>query len=88
MAPQPQALMWPTQDGRLIAIDQMETSHIRNSIARIRRSMRIGNDGEIVGWRRHWLPLLLTELERRNSKDNPDLLPARISNRFRNLDLD
>lgn len=72
--------MWLTADGRRIPFTEMETSHLRNSIARIRRSK--------MKWRPAALPLLIAELERRGAKDNNDLTPARITNRFRNLDFD
>ncbi len=88
MARQPQALIWRTADKRFLPLCEMETPHIRNSIARIRRSMRLARDGSTIGWRLAFLKPLLEELERRSLKDNPSLNPARLSNRFRNLDFD
>ncbi len=83
-----QALIWRTADKRLLPLSEMETPHIRNSIARIRRSMRIARDGSPIGWRLAFLKPLIEELARRDLKDTPSLNPARLSNRFRNLDFD
>ena len=80
-------MKWRTQDGRELTLQEMETSHLRNSIAKIRRSIRINKQGKAVGWRLDLLKHLVVELERRGRKDNGDLKPSRISNRFRNLDL-
>jgi len=80
-------LLWLCQDQRLLTLQQMETSHIRNSIAKIRRSIRQRADGNLVGWRVRFLKPLVAELERRGAKDNASLNPAKLSNRFRNLDL-
>lgn len=81
-------MIWLTADKRALTLQEMETSHIRNSIAKIRRSIRTNKAGRLVGWRVDFLKPLVEELERRGRKDNSDLTPARISNRFRNLDLD
>lgn len=81
-------LLWLCQDQRLLTLQQMETPHIRNSIAKIRRSCRTNDEGKLVGWRLRYLKPLVDELERRGRKDNPSLNPAGLSNRFRNLDLD
>lgn len=80
-------MLWITADKREMRLVDMETTHIRNSIAKIRRSIRVDAGGRLRGWRVQFLKPLVAELERRGSKDNGDLLPARISNRFRNLDL-
>lgn len=80
-------MKWRCFDGRELTLQEMETTHLRNSIAKIRRSIRINKQGKAVGWRLDLLKHLVAELERRGRKDNPDLKPSRISNRFRNLDL-
>lgn len=87
-------MRWVTNDNRKLTLQQLETTHIRNSIARIRRSMKsLGKDPvdgkeRFSGWRIEWLRPLLDELKRRELADRPDLNPARLTNRFRNLDLD
>jgi hypothetical protein len=81
-------MKWKTIDGREMELAEMETSHLRNSIARIRRSIRFSGTDKVIGWRVSFLKPMVEELERRGSKDNPSLNPARITNRFRNLDLD
>lgn len=80
-------MKWQTADGRLIKFEDMELSHIRNSIAKIRRSIRTDMNGKLKGWRVRMLKPLVAELERRGRKDNNTLHPAKLSNRFRNLDL-
>ena len=80
-------MKWRTQDGRELTLQEMETSHLRNSIAKIRRSIRINKQVKLFGWLLDLLTHLVVELERRGRKDNRDLKPSRISNRFRNLDL-
>ncbi len=79
-------MKWITADKRIIDLKDMEVSHIRNAIAKIRRSIVITNDG-YKGWRVMFLKPLIEELNRRDLKDNKSLNPARLSNRFRNLDL-
>lgn len=81
------ALLWTTADGRTIKIEDMETTHLRNAIARIRRSVRTDERGNIKGWRLHCLRQLTDEIKRRGLKDDTSLNPARLTNRFRNLDL-
>jgi hypothetical protein len=49
-----QDTVWETKDGIKILVSQMDTSHILNCIAKIRRSPR--------GWRREYLPRLELEL--------------------------
>lgn len=80
-------LTWICADKRTMTLDEMETSHIRNSIAKIRRAARINEEGKLVGWRIKFLKPLVEELECRGSKDSKSLNPSRLSNRFRNLDL-
>jgi len=80
-------LIWTCADKRELFVDEMETSHIRNSIAKIRRSTRTDANGNLKGWRLSYLKPLVDELERRGAKDNASLNPAKLSNRFRNLDL-
>jgi hypothetical protein len=80
-------LLWVTADGRQYKLQEMETTHLRNAIARIRRSVRTDQRGNIVGWRLHYLKALVEEIERRGLKDDTSLNPARLTNRFRNLDL-
>ncbi len=81
-------MKWRTVDFRLISLQEMETSHLRNSIARIRRSItKNAATGKLSGWRLQFLKPLVEELESRGSKDDKSLNPARLSNRFRNLDL-
>lgn len=81
------SMLWLCVDKRELRLQDMETSHIRNSIAGSWRSIRT-KDGITRGWRAKFLKPLLAEIARRGSKDNADLNPSRISNRFRNLDLD
>lgn len=71
-------MLWLCRDDRSMEPKDMETTHIRNSIARIRR----------LQWRGEWIPIFLAELERRELKDDPSLNPARLTNRFRNLDFE
>jgi hypothetical protein len=47
--------VWTTKDGQQYNVSAMETSHIRNCVAKIERSK--------TGWRREWLERLLLELE-------------------------
>lgn len=51
---------WRTKEGKLIAIRDMETSHIKNCIKMILRSH--------YQWRSQYLNLLKLELIRRNEK--------------------
>ena len=51
-------MIWICKDGRRMRITEMETSHIRNAIAMIERSVK--------GWRRSYLERLRLELEIRN----------------------
>jgi hypothetical protein len=51
-------LIWVTREGHKLLISQMETGHIENCIAKIRRSRR--------GWRREYLPRLELELQIRD----------------------
>lgn len=81
-------MKWIIADKRELSLEEMETTHIRNSIAKIRRSIRLTENGTVKGWRASWLRPLLDELKRRGIKDQRDLNPARITNRFRNLDID
>lgn len=83
----PIELNWITSDGRALTIQEMSTTHLRNSIAKIRRSIRSEN-GVIKGRRIKFLKHMVEEIERRGRADKPDLNPARVTNRFRNLDLD
>jgi hypothetical protein len=81
-------MKWQCADGRVITLQEMETSHLRNSIAKIRRSIRTNPvNNKLIGWRLSFLKPMIAEIERRGRKDNGDLKPSRISNRFRNLDL-
>jgi hypothetical protein len=81
-------MKWKTYDGREMTLQEMETSHLRNSIAKIRRSIRTHPfNGKLIGWRLKYLKAMVAEIERRGKKDNGDLNPSRISNRFCNLDL-
>jgi hypothetical protein len=81
-------MKWRCNDGRELTLQEMETTHLRNSIAKIRRSIRVHKvTGAIAGWRLQFLKPMVAEIERRGRKDNTDLKPSRISNRFRNLDL-
>lgn len=83
-------LIWITADNRELRLEDMETTHIRNAIARIRRSIRHdgrGGTNVVKGWRLRFLKPLVAELERRGAKDDKNLNPARLTNRFRNLDL-
>lgn len=81
-------LLWLCQDQRLLTLQQMETTHIQNSIAKIRRSIRQGADGTMKGWRLRFLKPLKDELIRRGSKPEVGLNPSKLTNRFRNLDID
>lgn len=76
--------LWITADKRVLRLSDMETSHIRNSIAKIRRSF---HKHGLAGWRLQFLKPLIQELERRGLADNKSLNPAQLSNRFRNLDI-
>ena len=51
--------VWETKDGRLIPIEEMTTSHIKNTIAYIQRNW----DVELY---QPWLDVFNDELERRN----------------------
>jgi hypothetical protein len=55
--------IWICRDGRRMRIQEMETSHLLNSVAMIRRRN---------GWRWEYLDLLLKELKRREVQ-LPDL---------------
>jgi hypothetical protein len=56
---------WLCKDGRIIAIEDMDTSHLTNCVAKIRRSSR--------GWRKQYLEPMVAELESRaqNMIDDP-----------------
>lgn len=62
---------WITRDLRVVPISKMETSHLVNSINKIRRSLARGGS-----WRAEFLPALETELFVRQ-------LPARTRNWIR-----
>lgn len=82
-------MKWVAKDGRQMTLQEMETSHIRNSLARIRRSIRPIGPGQVTGWRLQWIQPMVAELKRRELQDRPDELnPARLTNRFRNLDFE
>jgi hypothetical protein len=53
-----QDTVWVTKDGKHLLVSRMETSHIRNCIAKIERSRR--------GWRKQYLERLKLELEIRS----------------------
>lgn len=46
---------WPTEDGRILKIIKMETSHLKNCAYKIVRN----------NWRIHWLQLFIEELNKR-----------------------
>jgi len=50
--------IWVTRDGRRMRVGEMHIDHLKNCIAKITRSRR--------GWRAHWLPRLLLELDIRS----------------------
>ena len=54
-----QGKVWETKDGRLIPVEEMTTSHIKNTIAYIKRNW----DVELY---QPWLDVFNDELERRN----------------------
>jgi hypothetical protein len=49
-----QDTVWVTKDGQQLLVSQMETSHVRNCIAKIERSRK--------NWRRSYLSRLKLEL--------------------------
>ena len=49
--------IWRTSAGKDIKLSEMATTHIINSIKKIKNS---------VGWRKEWLPILEEELRKRN----------------------
>lgn len=49
--------IWTTSAGKSIKVSEMATTHIINSIKKIKSS---------GGWRQEWLPILENELKRRN----------------------
>lgn len=81
-------MIWITADKRAIPITEMETTHIQNSIAKIRRSIRIDANGKPKGWRLNLLKPLRDELKRRGSNPDVGLNPSKLTNRFHNLDID
>ena len=53
-------VFWETKDGQILELCQMSTSHIRNCIAKIERSIKAGKP-----WREKALPYLKEELKER-----------------------
>jgi hypothetical protein len=82
-------MKWTTKDGRQMSLQEMETTHIRNSLAKMRRSIRTIGPGIVTGWRLQWIGPMTAELKRRELLDRPaELNPALLTNRFRNLDFE
>jgi len=55
--------IWTTQTREEIPLDEMELSHIKNSINYIKRK----GPNSIWGWGRQWLPKLEKEYEKRTT---------------------
>lgn len=53
-------VFWETKDGQLLELCQMSTTHIRNCIAKIEKSIKAGKP-----WREKALPYLKKELSER-----------------------
>lgn len=53
--------LWECKDGTILAIEDMKTSHIKNCIAMIERSIKANRP-----WRPEYLEPLTQELKRRN----------------------
>lgn len=53
-------LLWSTKDGRLLAIQEMETVHLYNSIRKIERT---------PGWRQEFLEPMKAEFQKRSRPD-------------------
>ena len=56
-----QGKVWETKDGRLLHVEEMTTSHIKNTIAYIQRNWDI----ELY---QPWIDVFNDELERRNNE--------------------
>ena len=54
--------LWKTKEGRAMTLDEMETSHIQNCIARIKHHPKL--------WRSAFLPYFEAELEKRGIKQH------------------